>query len=116
MWVTLPPDVLYVKEVSNLADPSRKSGAEGGTRTHNRQLRRLLLYPIELLPQKWWPRRDSNPHTRRALHFECSVATVTPLGQKFYIEDGDIGGSRTLTPVRDYGLNVAWLPVTPRCH
>lgn len=23
MWVTLPPDILYVKEVSNLADPSR---------------------------------------------------------------------------------------------
>ena len=84
MWVTLPPDVLYVKEVSNLADPSRKSGAEGGIRTHNRQLRRLLLYPIELLPQKWWPRRDSNPHVHYRRFILSEVCQpVAPHGHKW---------------------------------
>jgi hypothetical protein len=39
-----------VKELNRLAEPQlrAKAGARGGSRTHNLQLRRLTLYPIEL--------------------------------------------------------------------
>ena len=48
------------------------TGLPGGTRTPDLQLRRLLLYPVELRADEWWAQLGSN---QRPMDYESTALT-----------------------------------------